>query len=92
MRIKLIKKYAVHSRELPADTEMKVTNELGNDLICKGVAIELNYVTKEEIGVVDLLIGDLEENKQIKKHAKKATKKQNLNNESEGYKQLDKPD
>lgn len=83
MRIRLTKKYAIHVKELPKGTELKCTNELGRELIEKGVAVEINHATKEEIATVDRLIDDLEDFDK-KKHTKKTKKEKPLKNESNG--------
>lgn len=44
MQVILLKKYKPHSRELKVGTEMGVTNEVGEELIAKGIARD---VTKE---------------------------------------------
>lgn len=63
MRIKLTKKYAVHSRELPIGAELDCTTEKANELISLGVATELGApFTQAEIdtrlAVIDTIIED----------------------------------
>lgn len=48
MKIILTKKHKLHSRELPKGTELRVSNELGKELIKKKVAKEFNGDTYEE--------------------------------------------
>lgn len=88
MRIQLTKKYAIHVKELPKGTQIKCTNELGRELIDKGVAIEINQVTFEEIDVINKTIAEIE-NFDKKKHKKKPSKSENLTNESDSEEQLD---
>jgi hypothetical protein len=49
MRIEIIKKYAIHVKELKKGTQLRVRKWLGEELIKKGVAIELDVEINEEI-------------------------------------------
>lgn len=77
MRIELTKKYAIHVKELPKGSQLKVTNELGRELISKGVAIEIGHATFEEVDVINKAITEIEEIDK-KKHNKKPKKEKSL--------------
>ena len=49
MRIEITKKYAIHVKELKKGTQLRVRQWLGEELIKKGVAIELDVEIKEEL-------------------------------------------
>jgi len=48
MKVRLLKKYTPHSKELKKGTEMEVTNEKGRLWIEKGIAEEFKGLTKNE--------------------------------------------
>jgi len=49
MRVELTKNHAIHTKVLPKGMQLRVRTWLGEELISKGVAIELDGETKEEI-------------------------------------------
>ena len=48
MKVRLLKKYTPHSRELPKGTEMEVSNEKGRLWVEKKIAEEMEGLTKDE--------------------------------------------
>lgn len=75
MRIKLEKSFTPHHRKLKKGTEMRVSRQLGKQLIKDKIAVEIHNVTKEEIETLDAAIDELE-----KEPVKKVTKKKDEKN------------
>ncbi len=61
MRIKLKKPFTPHHRELEKGTEMRVTRQLGLQLIKDKIAVEIDHATKEEIETLDASIAESED-------------------------------
>lgn len=48
MKVRLLKKYTPHSRQLPKRTEMEVSNQKGREWVEKGIAEEIKGLTKDD--------------------------------------------
>lgn len=61
MRVKLLKAFAPHMRKLPKGSELRVTNDYGRELISKGIAEEMDGITKDEIVTLEQIVHDMDE-------------------------------
>ena len=83
MKVRLLKKYTPHSRELKKDTEMEVSNEKGRLWVEKKIAIEIHGLTKNEKKLDEIIQNEivqaaedeLEMTVQIEKAAKRKNRK-----------------